>query len=110
MGRKLRAFGLVTVIDKAALAAYCQAWGRWVEAEQQLRKYGPVIKSPSGFPIQSPYLTIANKAMEQMTRMLVEFGMTPSSRSRVATVKTQPKEDRKARFFTKPRRELLRAA
>ncbi len=70
-------------IDRAALAAYCQAWGRWVEAEEALRKYGVMIKSPSGFPMQSPYLAIANKAMEQMRAMLTEFGMSPSSRTRV---------------------------
>lgn len=33
--------------------------------------------------MQSPFLAIANKAFEQMRAMLVEFGMTPSSRSRV---------------------------
>lgn len=84
MGRKLAAWGLLTEIDGAALALYCQAWARWVEAEAQLLKFGTVIKSPNGFPIQSPYLPIANKAMEQMTKLLVEFGMSPSSRSRVA--------------------------
>jgi len=48
-----------------------------------------VIKSPSGFPIQSPYLAIANKAMDQMTKLLTEFGMSPSSRTCVA-VAPQP--------------------
>lgn len=85
-GRKLLECGLVTEIDTAALALYCQAWSRWVGAEQNLARFGVVIKSPSGFPIQSPYLAIANKAMEQMTRLLVEFGMPPSSRTRVAIV------------------------
>ena len=83
LGRKLLAFGLVTEIDVGALALYCTAWARWVEAEQQLARYGTVVKAPSGYPMQSPYLAIANKAMDQMTRLLVEFGMSPSSRSRV---------------------------
>ena len=34
----------------------------------------------------NPYLSIANKAMDQMRRFLIEFGMTPSSRARVTTV------------------------
>jgi P27 family predicted phage terminase small subunit len=83
LGRRLRDAGLLTDIDKTALAIYCQAWARWLEAEEQLAKYGTVIMTPSSFPVQSPYLAIANKAMEQMTRILVEFGMSPSSRSRV---------------------------
>lgn len=86
-GKKLLAFGLVTEVDRSALAIYCGAWGRWVEAEQQLARYGVVIKAPSGYPMQSPYLAIANKAMDQMAKILVEFGMSPSSRSRVAMKK-----------------------
>ena len=89
VGRKLLAFGLVTDIDRSALAIYCQAWARWVEAEQQLAKYGTVIKSPNGYPMQSPYLAIANKAMDQMAKILVEFGMSPSSRSRVTVQRQQ---------------------
>ena len=39
--------------------------------------------------MQSPYLAVANKAMEQIKAMLTEFGMSPSSRSRV-TVAPRP--------------------
>lgn len=93
MSDKLFKLGLLTEIDKAALAAYCMAWSRWVQAEESVRKYGIVMLSPDkGWPIQSPYLAIANKAMEQMTKMLGEFGMTPSSRSRIH-VETQEKSD-----------------
>ena len=88
MGRKLLKLGLMTDIDRGALALYCQSWGRWVEAEKQLTQYGTVIVSPNGFPVQSPYLAVANRAMAQMTKILVEFGMSPSSRSRVTPVKT----------------------
>ncbi len=91
MGRLLLAHGLVTELDKAALALYCQAWGRWVEAEEQIAKFGVVIKGSDGYPVRSPYLPVATKAMEQMTRLLVEFGMTPSARSRV---ELQPKRER----------------
>ena len=82
-GKLLFDMGLVSELDRAALAAYCAAWGRWVEAEAALKQYGVVVKSPSGFPIQSPYLAIANKAMEQMRAFLLEFGLTPASRTRV---------------------------
>ena len=75
--------GLLCRIDRAALANYCQAWGRWVEAEVALRKFGVMVKSPTGFPMQSPYLAVANRAMEQIRALLAEFGMSPSSRTRV---------------------------
>ncbi len=85
--------GLLTRIDRAALALYCEAWGRWVEAQQALRIYGVMIKAPSGFPMQSPYLAIANKAFEQMRTMLGEFGMSPSSRTRVHAVAVVDEDD-----------------
>ena len=82
-GKFLLTLGLISDLDLAAFAAYCQAWGRWVEAEQALKTYGVMLKSPNGFPVQSPYLAVANRAMEQMKSCLSDFGMTPASRSRV---------------------------
>lgn len=93
ISKDLHAAGLLTKIDKAALAAYCTHWGRWVDAEEQLRKHGPIVKSPSGYPIQNPYLAIANKAMQAMAKLLVEFGMTPSSRSRIAVDKADAADE-----------------
>jgi P27 family predicted phage terminase small subunit len=83
MGGELARMGVVTAVDRAALAAYCQAWARWVEAEGQVAKLGTIVKTANGNLIQNPYLAVANRAMEQMTRLAAEFGMTPSSRSRV---------------------------
>lgn len=90
MADKLHKVGLLTEIDKAALAAYCVAWSRWVEAEAMVKRYGLVILSPDkGFPVHSPYLSVANRAMEQMLKCAAEFGMTPSSRSRTRAVKPE---------------------
>jgi P27 family predicted phage terminase small subunit len=76
--------GVLTTIDRAALAAYCQAYGRWVEAEEKLRETPSLFKTPSGYVQQSPWMGIANKQVELMGRYMVELGMTPASRSRVA--------------------------
>jgi P27 family predicted phage terminase small subunit len=75
------------------LAAYCQAWGTWIEAQASLRQFGTVIRSPNGFPMPSPYLAIANKAFEQLKAMLVEFGMSPSSRTRVEAIPPVPQRN-----------------
>ena len=92
-GKFLLALGLISDLDRAAFAAYCTAYGRWIEAEQALKTYGVMLKSPTGFPIQSPYLAVANKAMEQMRALLAEFGMAPASRTRVAGVPLDDEED-----------------
>jgi P27 family predicted phage terminase small subunit len=91
---ELHGMRILSRIDRAALAAYCQAWSRWVDAEDNLRKFGTIIKTPKGYPIQNPYLAIANTAIDTMRRFLVEFGMTPSSRSRIiAGEQSEPRED-----------------
>jgi P27 family predicted phage terminase small subunit len=76
---------LLTQLDRAALATYCGAYGLWAEATEAIQKYGVMIKSPQGFPIQSPYLSIANRQAEIMMRIASEFGFTPASRSRIST-------------------------
>jgi hypothetical protein len=51
---------------------------------EQLQKYGTMVKSPTGFSIQSAYLSIANRQAEIMMRSASEFGFTPASRSRIS--------------------------
>jgi P27 family predicted phage terminase small subunit len=75
---------LMTNLDRAALAAYCGAYALWADATEQIQKYGAMIKSPTGYPVQSPYISIANRQAEIMMRIASEFGFTPASRSRIA--------------------------
>jgi phage terminase small subunit len=52
-----------------------------------------LMKSPNtGVPMQSPYLAIANKQAQIMTKAAVEMGFTPASRSRI-TLPEQAKGD-----------------
>jgi P27 family predicted phage terminase small subunit len=85
--------GLLSTIDRAALAGYCQAWATWIEAQKSLQKHGVIIKSPNGYFMPSPFMAVANKAFEQMRLMLAEFGMSPSSRARVHAVPREPELD-----------------
>ena len=80
---ELLQMGVIARIDRSALAMYCMAWSRWVAAEAVLENEGPVLTGAQGGTYQNPQLSVANGAMEQMRKILVEFGMTPSSRSRV---------------------------
>ncbi|MCU4654489.1 phage terminase small subunit P27 family [Roseibacterium sp. SDUM158016] len=75
--------GVLTIADRAAFAAYCQAYARWVEAEEKLKETPMLLKTPSGYVQQSPWLSIANKQLELMGRFMAELGLTPSARSRL---------------------------
>jgi P27 family predicted phage terminase small subunit len=55
------------------------------EATEAIGKFGVMIKSPNGFPVQSPYLSIANRQTEITMRITSEFGFTPASRGRIST-------------------------
>ena len=81
---ELATLNLLTNLDRAALAAYCGSYALWAEATEAIQKYGAMVKSPSGYPMQSPYIAIANRQAEIMMRIASEFGFTPASRSRIS--------------------------
>jgi len=89
--------GLLSEIDMAALAAYCQVYGRWVKAEEAINRLasgdnelaGYLTKTTNGNIIQSPLLGVANTALVLMHKYLVEFGFTPAARSKVTTTNTK---------------------
>ena len=83
LAKELGELGLLTRLDRGLLAAYCQAHALWVEAVSSIERYGTMIKSPNGFPMQSPSVAVANKQVEIMVRIAAELGMTPSSRTRI---------------------------
>jgi P27 family predicted phage terminase small subunit len=76
---------VLSAFDLGAVAVYCAAFGHWLEATDAIEKYGMVVKSPNGFPMQAPHVSIANKSAELMIRLGNELGFTPSSRSRIFT-------------------------
>lgn len=100
MAKELEPIGLLTNIDKAIFAVYCQAFSTWAQACKMIQEKGMVHLSPIGYPIQNPYFPIANKAKEHMMKALAELGMTPSSRSRIkADVPNNETRNEKERFF-----------
>ena len=89
---------MLTPADRAAFAAYCSAYSRYVQAERFLAspKAGGslVFKTDGGALKPWPQVGIAERAAQQMHRFLTEFGLTPSSRSRLnITTPTSPSSD-----------------
>lgn len=104
----LERYKLITDIDTAALALYCSAYGRWQDAEDIIQKQknmggdGMMVKAPSGYPIQNPYLAIANRAMEDCYKYLQQFGLSPAARTRVSSagVNGDLFDDPSEKYFT----------
>jgi P27 family predicted phage terminase small subunit len=102
--RHLEPLGLISQIDRAALAGYCSAWGDYVWAELRIAalngadptrpnteargadntgERGRIWDTPSGYKQISVPMQIRNRALEMMVKFLAEFGMSPAARSRV---------------------------
>lgn len=75
--------GVMTELDAGALARYVVIWRRWLDAEVEVKRRGPVVKTAGGNIIQNPFLAVANKCLAQMGQIESEFGLTPSSRTRI---------------------------
>lgn len=94
---------ILTELDTDMLYMLCKEWEIMIEAQRMVKKFGgPVVKTDKGNPIQNPYVSIANQAKERILKMLGEFGMSPSSRSRVATVKKAKRQSLAEKFFNAP--------
>lgn len=69
--------------DRAALAAYCGAYGRWVEAERILKRDGILSAGATGNTVAHPAVSISSDSLRLMHRYLIEFGFTPAARAKV---------------------------
>lgn len=88
--RELHQYSMIAEVDRGLLAMLCTAWGRFVEAELIIEKTtvkgrsGLFVITPNGFPVQSPWVAVSNKATETYKSLCAEFGLSPSARTRVA--------------------------
>lgn len=95
MGKILEQMGLLTDMDMAAFAGYCQAFARWKEAEEFLTQHGSIVRTPNGYLQQVPQVTIAQSNLKIVLKFCEQFGLTPSARSRIAGdgAATDPEDD-----------------
>lgn len=90
----LRGMLAIGAVDSAALAAYCSAYSDWVKASRALNKRGALtIVTEKGAEVPAPEIRIRNSALDLMRKFMTEFGMTPSSRARLAGAGAKPAKD-----------------
>lgn len=93
MAKQMEYLGILTEIDMAAFAGYCQAYARWKEAEEFLTQHGTIVKTKSGYWQQVPQVSIAQTYLKIMNKFCEQFGLTPSSRSRIVSDIGKDKEN-----------------
>lgn len=85
---------MIGTIDLSIVAAYCQQMGIFRESEDMLKVPGSrVITTDKGYEMPSAWVTIGNKALMQALKIATEYGLTPSSRSRINLPKDEDEND-----------------
>ncbi len=75
--------GLLSTRDRAALTAYCRAWGVMIDAQKVIDAEGLFVVSAKGNRIQHPAVGVANRASVELRSYLIEFGLSPSAEARL---------------------------
>jgi P27 family predicted phage terminase small subunit len=79
---------VLTVADGKALAGYCSAYAQLVKAEAAIEKYGIIcatldqVTGVAELKV-NPAVRIKSDALRHMKSFLIEFGLTPASRSKL---------------------------
>ena len=85
---ELERLGLLTVVDRGALAAYCQSWARWAECEQEITQHGATqfveSKANGTYEQLRPVVAMAQKYFQLMQSAAARLGLDPASRSRIS--------------------------
>jgi P27 family predicted phage terminase small subunit len=85
---------LIRKLDMSVLEIWACAADLYRQAQAGIGKTGLLVKAPhSGVPMQSPYLAIANKQAQIMTKAAIEMRFTPASRSRISIPNERPGEE-----------------
>ncbi len=99
---ELEKLGLFTQIDGASLAAYCQAVSTMIRAQKELQAHikatGKMTitytnKAGAENEVPHPAVKIFEDAAKLVKAYVVEFGLTPAARTRMATPPAKEEED-----------------
>lgn len=84
---------LLTEADQMALADLCQCYATMAKAQRQLNKSSLLQKTGEGTMRATPLFKIIMDSMAMINRLCCEFGLTPSSRSRLRVDKKEKATD-----------------
>ena len=85
---ELDAMQVLTLADRAALAVLVSAYCDWLEADDAIEEHGltqtRTTKGGDSYAAPRPEVAIRSDAWKRYKSMLVEFGLTPSARTRIS--------------------------
>lgn len=99
---------VLTVADRKALEMLCDTYAEWRELRAVIEEHGHTYET---FTAQGdkmirprPEVTMAADAWKRASAMLTQFGLTPSSRSKVSAGEKQEESDPLADFLNRKKK------
>ena len=92
----LTPLGVLTVADLSLLKSYCQHVATMELAAEKLKEEGHVVDVMGAFgakATKNPWVTIYNEASDRAAKLGQQFGLTPSSRTRISAPAPKEKEE-----------------
>lgn len=83
---------LLTAVDGGVLAMICQAHSEWEQADAIVQESGLTINVKDGQVWPHPAVKIRDVAAKRYKALAAEYGLTPSSRSRINLPKPSDEE------------------
>lgn len=83
---ELTAQGILASTDLHNLEAFCEAYSRWHQAAEIVKRDGITYIDDNGYPKKHPANTIAAEAIRAMVTLGGSLGLDPSSRSRLTGI------------------------
>ena len=101
----LSGMGVLTEADAVALELLCEAYADYSEAREELRAFGSnyyETTTQTGATMRRlhPAVSVMQEADRRIRNWLVEFGQTPSARSRIQITVPPPKDDPARKYFS----------
>jgi P27 family predicted phage terminase small subunit len=96
---ELLRLGLLTTLDRAVLAAYCEAVADLQDATETLARKGSTIEAGNGTTIAHPAVAMKQGATKRVKDLAAEFGFSPSARGGMEIPGAPDGDDEDATFF-----------
>jgi len=99
---ELYRLGLLTAVDRAELAGYCQCWAMYVDAVRDIQEHGTTFQTETGYQGPRPSVAIMVKMLDKVLAFSSRFGFSPADRARISA--PVPEEEDEFTAFLKKQR------
>lgn len=89
---QLKTMKLLSETDRLALEHLCLAQADYADAQAMVVEMGLLIRGGHGGLVANPAVAMARQARLQVHRLLAEFGLTPSARTKVRGAEAKPSQ------------------